>query len=211
MRYTTRDGVAIEVGRVDRRCLDAIALPEPVPPTRKVETWGGEFEDVPVFDDPAYKAALLEYQLKLCREQTTVIAGGIAIENIEEARAAVVAIQEIFGAQPDIKTAYLRYCANDYDRAFIVGLVLYQSTVTNRGIAEACTRFAYKWHEKPLEAWGVPKSYGERGKLAVEWRAANRSGLTWEQFCALSGQEQSAHVAFWMLEDKLSYLVSSQR
>ena len=209
MEYITRDGLRIEVGRVNRRLLDAIAIPEPQPPLRDVETWGELVERVPVYDDPGYKMQLFEYRLRLWREQLNVLSAGIALPDAPEIRQQLDGLAHVIGdVQHNRKGAFLRYCLSDADRAVIVEQILYQSTVTQRGITEACAFFAYKWRGKPLEAWHTSGSNGERGMLAVEWRAAIRSGLTWERFSSLSGYEQSQHVAFWMLEDKLQALLS---
>jgi hypothetical protein len=209
MRYTTRDGITLEVGRVARQALDAVALPAPTPPTRPVETWGGVIEQVPVYDDPGYRAALLEYHLRLGQETMAVLATGIKLTDPAASAAKIAALEFVIGPQAVDAATVLRYCIADDERAQIIETLLYNSTVTQRGIAEAAERFDYKWRDKPLLTWSVPVSHGERGMLGVAWNAARRSGLTWSQFCELSGSEQSAHVAFWLLEDKLSHLLQS--
>jgi len=209
MRYVTRDGIALEVGQVDRRRLDAVSLPAPTPPTRTVETWGGVSEQVPVYDDPGYRAALFNYHLRLGREILDVLAAGITLIDATVSVDKLAALEAVVGPQPHTATAILRYCIADDERAQIVETLLYNSTVTQRGIEEAAERFAYKWRDKQLLTWVVPNSHGERGILGVAWRAAQRSGLAWAQFCLLSGPEQSATVAFWLLEDKLAYLLQA--
>ena len=208
MEFITREGLRIEVGSVHRDRLDSISILEPVPPLRDVETWGGLVEKVPVLDDPHYLAELFDYRLRLWREQLDIISDGLTLPDDAQIEAQLDALRDVIENMPDTKTGFLRYCLDDSDRARLVEQVLYQSTVTQRGIDEAVTRFGYKWRGQKLETWNVPVSYGERGKLAVEWKAAIKSGVTWAQFCNLSGKEQSAHVAFWMLEDKLNYLLS---
>jgi len=209
MRYTTRAGVRLEVGRVDRRRLDEIYIPEPVPPTRTTESWGGVKEEIPDLNAPGYRVQLLDYHLRLARELLDVLAAGVTVLDVDVAQQKVAALETVVGKQPDLNSGFLRYGVTDAERAEIVELVLYQSTVTQRGMEEATARFAYKWRGKALQTWYIPLSHGERGRLAVEWRAAQRSGLTWSQFCDMSGQEQSQHVAFWMLEDRLSYLLQA--
>jgi hypothetical protein len=207
MEYVTRDGVRLEVGRVDRRELDAIYIPVPVPPSRVVETWGGVKEEIPDRDDPDYRIKLFDYHLRLGRELLDALALGLTIIDTDLARERIDALEQVIGKQDDLATGLLRYGISDAERVQVVELLLYQSTVTQRGIDEAAERFGYKWRGKPLTTWHIPGSHGERGKLAVEWRAANRSGIPWTQFCDLPGPEQSQHVAFWMLEDKLMYLL----
>lgn len=208
MHYVTRDGLHIDVGRVRRELLDNLNIAEPVPPLRDVETWGGVIEKVPVLDDARYLAELFDYRLRLWREQLDIIATGLTLPDSPQIAAQLAELAEVIGPVRTDKAGFLRYCLNDGDRAAIVAEVLYQSTVTQRGIDEAVARFGYKWRGQKLETWHVPVSYGERGKLAVEWKAAIRSLMTWAQFCDLTGPEQSAHVAFWMLEDKLNYLLA---
>ena len=208
MQFVTRDGLHIEVGRVRRELLDNINIAEPAPPLRDVETWGGIVEKVPVLDDPHYRAELFDYRLRLWREQLNVIAEGLTLPESEQLTARLAELEEVVGAIPDKKIGFLRYFLDDDDRTALVSEVLYQSTVTQRAIEEATVRFGYKWRGQSLLTWAIQTSYGERGKLAVEWKAAIRSGMTWAKFCELSGQEQSAHVAFWMLEDRLNYLLS---
>jgi hypothetical protein len=171
-----------------------------------VETWGGVKEEVPDYNDPGYRVAMLEYHLRYARDLMDVLAAGVTILNEDRARLSLQALEEVVGKQDDLALGLLRG-TTDFERAEIVELILYQSTVTQRAIDEAAARFGYKWRGKPLMTWHIPMSHGERGKLGVEWKAAHRSGLTWAQFCDLSGPEQSRHVAFWMLEDKLAYLL----
>jgi hypothetical protein len=204
MEYVTRAGIPISVGRVDRRLLDAIVLPEPQPPVRQVETWGGVTESVPVYTDPAYERAMQGWHSRLWRESLDVIALALSFtipENNDLAALAAIGLAR--GTPAD----YLRLSICAADQIALVAAVYYQSTVTQRGIAEAAQRFNYTWRDKPLEAWTIGYSYGKRGALAVDYRAAVRSGMTWPQFCALPGPEQSTCVAFWMLEDRLNWLL----
>ncbi|MBU1743223.1 MAG: hypothetical protein KKC37_16940, partial [Proteobacteria bacterium] len=138
------------------------------------------------------------------------IAGGITLPDSQNVKRALKSLSFAIHFT-DEKAAFLGYCLDDVDRAAIVDEILYQSTVTNRGIDEAVRRFAYEWRDKPLSTWSIPTSHGKRGKLAAEWNAAFRSGLTWAQFCGMPGSEQSAVVAFWALEDKLVYLLTQSK
>jgi len=206
MHYTTADGWVLELARIDRRALDALVTAPPSPPVRETATWGGVIEAVPVYDDPAYQQALFDHYTALQRQQLRVLAIGVALP--EHYRTEAAALRELL-PEPDTSAAALtlRYLLTDADRAAVIARVLYLSTVTERGISEAITRLAYTWRGKPLDTWGVGLSHGSRGQLAVDFRAAVRSGLTWGAFCELPGPEQSMHVAYWALEDRLSYLL----
>ena len=204
MRYTTRAGLVLDIGRIDRRLLDALAVPEPQPPTRPVETWGGLVEQVPVYADPSYRRAIQKWRTTVWRKKLKVISTALSFDL--PANNDMAALQAI-GLAQNTHADYLRLNVCAADQVSIVDEIYYQSTVTARGIAEAAERFNYTWRDKPLEAWAVGYSPGKRGILAVDYRASMRSGMTWPQFCELTGPEQSAIVAFWNLEDRLSWLV----
>ena len=208
MVYTTSGGVVIEVGRVNRTDLDNIFIPEPVPPTRRVPIFSApgaqEYEDVPVWDDVTYQRMVADWRLRIFAEQWHIIAPALTVTNADIAEAQAL---QAAGLGDGTALDWLHYTAARRDQLAIVELVMYNSTVTERGIAEAEARFGYTWRGKPLSAWSVSYTPGQRGLLAADYRAAFRSQLTWSAFCALPGQEQSALVAFWALEDRLTYLV----
>jgi len=206
MEHVTSNGVRVKVGRVPRQLLDNINLPEPAPPTRAVETWGGIAERVPVFDDPDYRRQLSDWRLGLFAQHWNIISAAIEVDAANTAEA--TALQAAGFGQGRAVDA-LHYTLAGQDQVAIIAKVFYQSTVTERAILEAEARFAYTWRGKPLSAWSMRYAPGERGQLAVHWRAAFRSRMTWTQFCVLSGQEQSANVAFWSLEDRMNYLLQN--
>jgi len=208
MRYVTRAGVVLEIGRVDRRALDALHVPEPTPPTRPVETWGGVVENVPDRQNSAYQQVLYEWRVTVWRTQLRAIAPALTVALDAAQRQHLDALRAI-GLGDGTPSDFLRLLVDTPDQAAIVEAVYYQSTVTARGIAEAAERLAYTWRGRPLQTWAVGYTHGQRGALAVDMQAAFRSGLTWTQFCDLDGPTQSAHVAFWNLEDKLNWLVQS--
>ena len=208
MHYTTRGGWGLELARVDRRALDALVTPAPAPPLRAVETWGGVIEQVPLYDDSAYQARLFAHRLELYHGQLAIIAGGLVLPAAQLAEAE--GLRAVLPRRPQSAAAIsLRYLLDDHDRAAVIAEVLYLSLVTERGIKEAVARLGYTWRGKPLDPWGVGVSHGSRGQLAVDFRAAVRSGLTWGAFCDLPGPEQSMHVAYWSLEDRLNYLLQA--
>jgi len=206
MQYTTRGGWSAELSRIDRRDLDALVVAAPSPPLRTVESWGGVVEQLPIYDDPKYQAQLLAHKINLQHSQTLIIAGGLQLPAAKRLEAET--LRKIVPSRDlTVEAVALRYLLQDDDRNAIIAHILYLSTVTDRGIKEAITRFNYSWRDKPLDTFGVGMSHGRRGQLAVDFRAAVRSGLTWSQFCDLPGYEQSMHVAYWLLEDRLNYLL----
>lgn len=209
MRYVTRDGVEIEVGRVDRRRLDRISLPEPAPPTHSVETWGGIVEQVPDYNNASYIRSFHKWRTNTLRENLKVIIDALEFaipDSFLEEQKALNAI----GIGDGTKADYLRHGINERDQVNIIALVHYQSTVTVRGVVEAEKSLNYTWRGKPLSSWSIGYSYGKRGQLGVDIHTALRSGLRWSEFCELSGQEQSQLVAFWNLEDSLQWLLSQR-
>ena len=206
MEYVTSGGVKVSIGRVDRRVLDAIDIQKPQPPTREADSWGDITAQVPIWDDPDYARQLSDWRVGLFKEEWFTIAPALDPQGvaIEEARALQAAG---FGEGRIIDV--LRYTLTERDQIQIVSAVYYQSTVTDQAVFEAEERFGYTWLDKPVSSWSMKYAPGQRGQLAVHWRAALRSRLTWEQFCALPGPEQSTHVAFWSLEDQMSYLLQN--
>jgi len=211
--FTTKNGVRLEVGRIARERLDAFSathLP-PVPPTRQMEVFGGEVEDVPILDDSAYQARLMDYYVSLGHDQIAAIVGAVQILDWDEAQArAELAELQAIGLGDGGEADLLRYVilADIDDLAAVVNLVAYQSTVTDRGVQEAADAFAVTWTGKPVLALKVPSTPGRYSMVFEARTAAKYAGYTWEQFCALPGPEQSAVVAFHLLEQKLEWLAA---
>jgi len=139
---------------VDRRLIDRLRLgrEEPKPPVRVVEAWGDIEEEIPVLDDPGYQAEMMTYHLWLAKEQAAVIAG--AVEPLDEVD--WVELFELGGLGLEFANAnmgLLCYLLSDQDRANVVALVLYHSTVTARGVTEAERAYGVKWMNKPVTAW----------------------------------------------------------
>jgi hypothetical protein len=181
---------------VDRRLIDRLRLgrEEPKPPVRVVEAWGDIEEEIPVLDDPGYQAEMMTYHLWLAKEQAAVIAG--AIEPLGE-----IDWTELFELG-----GLLCYLLSDQDRANVVALVLYHSTVTARGVTEAERAYGVKWMNKPVTAWRVPSAPAELSLEFEARRVARLYGYSWPQFCELTGPEQSAVVCHYRISNKLSWL-----
>ena len=206
MRYTTRDGITLEVGRVDRRRLDALNVPAPTPPVRAVETWGGVVEHVPVEDDPVYQRELYRWQVHTFRAQLRVLATALTVDFTAAQQAQLAALAALEIADGDPVADYMRFMLSPHDQRMIIAEIFYQSTVSVRGISEALQLHNYTWRDRPVFDWPVNYTPGKRCDLGLQMHSALRSNLTWAQFCALSGPEQSELVAFWILEDRLAWL-----
>lgn len=214
--YVTRLGTKLEIGRVPRRQIDDFTLkyPPPEPPTREVEAFGGIAEEMPVLDDPAYLAQLLAYYVKLVDERIDLIAPAVEIAGprSDALLAELEDLRALSLVEDDDWPAQLRFSvlADDKDLGAVVELVFYNSTVTERGIAEASRAMAVTWMGQPLEGWKTPGTPGRYGQLFEARRAARHSEYTWEGFCGLTGPEQSAAVAFYRLSAKLDWLMSQK-
>lgn len=214
VEYTTLERYRLLLDGVDRRRLDRIRLKrdEPIPPTRTVMVWGDVEEEIPVYDDPVYQSQQVEYHLWMAREEAAVFVDAITILN--EDTIDWSELTELGGLGlviPNEKIGFLLYLVNDHDKANIIEHVLYNSTVTLRGIREAEQAYDITWYGQSVYAWRIPGTPGQVGDLFEARQAARFSGLTWDEFCDLSGPEQSAVWAFHRLSRRLEWLMSMER
>ncbi len=203
-RFTARCGAVLEVGRVDRRVIDRYVgeHPPPEPPTRRVEAWGGEVEDLPDYNDATYRARLALYNMRFWNELLAKITDVVRVETVTTecmARIAELRAARMPNAD-DPARAILYYLIDDDEATSLIELVWYLSTVTVRGIKEAIARFAPHLRGKPVNVFGGPRALYSAmpefwDRLAAQW-----AGYTWEQFCELSGPEQSAIAATYRLK-----------
>lgn len=207
VEYTTGDGLRLDIGRIDRTILDPffIANPPPEPPTAKVEVFAGFTEDIPVTDNPEYLAALFSYRVQMGYELVDIIADAVNLPDDGEANALQIA------GLAETKADLLRFRLSEIDLENIVELVLYQSTVTERGIQEAAERLNVTWAGKPVLALRPPSSAGRVGMLYEHRQAARFGGYRWSEFCALPGPEQSEEFAFYRINARLTWLQTQQR
>jgi len=211
--YVTSAGLRLEVGRIPRRDIDRFIAerPPPEPPTRKVKAFGDVEEDVPVLDDPGYQRALFDYYVRFGHDQVDLIAGAVEVlgdvplVELEELR-------ELGLADGDGHADLLRHIVlgNDDDLGAVVELVMYQSTVTERGITEAARAFNVTFAGQDVMSWGVPGTAGRYGALFEARKAAQFSRYNWHEFAELPGPEQSAAVAFYRLNARLEWLMSQR-
>lgn len=214
--HVTKRGVRLEIGRIPRQQIDDFTLRyvPPEPPVREVEAFGGITEEMPILDDPAYLERLLAYYVRLGDEQIELIASAVRIvgPRSEALLAELEDLRKLDLAEEDDWPAHLRFSvlADDEEMGTVVGLVFYNSTVTEKGIAEASRAMAVTWMGQPVEGWRMPGTPGRYGQLFEARRAARYSEYTWEGFCGSTGPEQSAAVAFYRLSTKLDWLTSQE-
>jgi hypothetical protein len=218
VRYRTRSGYDVQIGRVQRRYIDeaVVRFERPQPPRAStgdlgIEVFGGIEEDVYLYDDPGYRRALYAYYVALASHEFSILSRAIEVEGVpDDAIEELARLGLIRG--DDEHAALLRYEVlrdnEDWERA--VEAVIYNSTVTERGIAEAAERFNAHWREEPLTSVSVP---GAPAYYSPEYEArlAARHGLlSWPEFCNLDGPEQSSQVAFYRHSMMLQWLSSNR-
>jgi len=213
--YTTETGVELRIGRIPRQSIDRFVAEHrpPEPPMITVETWAGDVEEMPDHDAPEYQRAMGQYWLRMGKEHVALIADAVTV--LSDTRLSELAELREVGlvtAESDSVADFLRYIVSDADTKEIVGVVLYNSTVTDRGLLEASVRFNVSWRGKRVSALSVlGDSPGRYGPEFEARRAAQFCGLPWRHFCKLGGPAQSSVVAFFRLNNSLAWLQSKRR
>jgi len=202
------------LGSVDRRLIDRLRLghEEPSPPTRTVMAWGDVEEEIPIYDDPTYQAQMIEYHLWLAEEEIGILIDAVTILDADAIDWSELGeLGELGLVIPNEKIGLLLYLINDSDKAGIIEQIFYHSTVTTRGIAEAERAYNITWYDQSVYAWRIPGTPGRVGDLFEARQAARFSHLSWDEFCDLSGPEQSAVWVFRRLSRRLEWLLSIER
>jgi len=211
MEYVTSTGIKLQLGRIPRARIDRFVgmHQQPEPPTIAVETWADDTEDVPNYKDEGYQQELSRYYLDLGKQHVSLIADAVTLpDGVDFSE--VDELQEI-GLGSGGVVDFLRYMLHDQDVQLVVGAVLYQSTVTDQGLAEASARYNVRWGKRKLDAFViVGKSKGGYGAEFEARRAAQFGGIAWERFCEMDGPQQSDGVAFFRLSMTLDWLQSKE-
>ena len=214
-------GVRLEVGRVPRQLIDRFIAkhPEPEPPERKaselgVEVWGDEDQLIKVHGDLDYLRQKAEWHASFGMEMFALLVEAVEIpaQATEEAEAEaldLVALGIVAGVDELTLIANVLASSKE-DLNEIVELVLYNSTVTIRGLVEAAQAYNVRWRGKKVPvveaATGPLKCSGEFGdRLAAQW-----NGYRWPDFCELPGPEQSEVVAAYRYHNKLQELFAER-
>ena len=211
MSWQTTTGYLVTVGRVDRRIIDARRREPPRPPTIRVEAWGeAEGELVPDYRDPGYLAEMRTFHLELLDGQLDMIAGVIEYSPpVEEGWADELVELGTFNEPTEANALRFEVLADSADASRAVEEVLYNSTVTRRGLDEAVARYGVTWRSGRISLdarGGDVKAYPE----FEHRRAAINAHYAWDAFCALPGPEQSAIVAHYKLEAKIEWTASQK-
>jgi len=210
VEFVTAQGVTIQVGRVPREKLDALESgAEPRPPevlasSVGMEVWGDPQAKILNNKDPAYLQALTEFYKRIAEQQAPLIMEGLALD--EKGRKELAALHAAGIVPAATLYAFFESCLLETEQEAVVELVLYQSTVTARGIAEADAAFAVTWAGKPVSAWHVPTLPVKQSRQFEDRVVAQAAGYRWREFCALPGAEQSAEVVLYRIKQRLLWL-----
>lgn len=210
--FVTENGVRLRVGRISRHIIDEFAAknPQPEPPQMTVTIWPDIEEEVPNYDDPAYIAEYQSWQIDFGYSLFDLIVDAVEIVDSAE-MSAVTEIEELKSSGlsgGDDKSALLFYVilADAEEMGNVVDLVLYNSTVTARGLMEAAEMYDVTWHGNRVPIAASPGGVGKASSIFCDRQAATAEGYKWREFCELPGPEQSAVVAFHRLNTRLNSL-----
>lgn len=223
VQYGDWRGTRLMVGRIPRHLIDALEnrYPRPIPPMVKassigVEVWGDEDELVPHEKDRAYLADLYQWNVDIGREQIALIAQAVTIPEDTFAKA-MVELEEMRSlsiVDDESVASALRYILlpSDEDTNAVVELVMYQSTVTLRGMAEAAERFGVTHRNRPVTLFGSGKTGDTfanqefNDRIAAQWAHCD-----WRDFCELPGPEQSAIAALYRIKSRIERMAMRSR
>lgn len=208
-------GTHITIGRIPRQQIDTFIAenPQPSPPMRKaadlgIEVWGDPEATIEHVDDPEYVAEAQRWQLVFGRKMVNVFADAVDVPQDVEAQA-LAELEELnragIAAGSDRAEMLWSVLCDDSDMAEVVQLVLYESTVTVRGLLEAQRFYNVRWAGRPVPVMAKDRRWRATANSVFGDRlAARRDGKQWEVFCELSGPEQSKIVALYRLQDELT-------
>ena len=214
---TFSSGQTVRVGRIEREKIDSFnaSNPEPEPPRKSaadlgIEVFGGieETEFLTVLDDPEYLAALDDYHVSMAAKWLDLFA---SVVDFDFPAAEADDLAEMGIIDPDspadiLDTLIIR---SREDTAELIAAILYNSTVTVRGLREASEKFNIRWRGKRLSALHKLSVTPVDGSDVFGARqAARANGISWLEFCKLTGPEQSDEVAFHLLDGRLEWLIT---
>ncbi len=219
--YVTSNGYRLGIGRIDRREIDRFTAERPVPepPMRtaaelNIAVFGGieDEELLPIWDDPKFVASVMEHRVRMFEEELNLVASAITLLD-ELDPVAVQPLEEAGLLEPGNVADTLRYIVLEHkaEQAAVVEAVLYNSTVTPRGLSEAEAKLNVRWDDVRLKISGGGEKRAQASDVFNSRKAARNAELTWNEFCDLTGPEQSEEVAFFILDTKLAQLMMKRK
>ena len=207
--YKTHNSIELLLSRVNRRELDDVFVkfPQPLPPVKQRVIWGGIKEEYFDYKDGDYITAYNAWLIQISDVQLQVISEGITLLIDPLNHELYKEIKKTLHLTGNDKLNFLRYAAlNKKDFIEVTAIILYLSTVTQKGIDEAQGIFGVEWNKQPIDTWAVKKSRTRYSALFEHREAARFAFMNWDKFCKLSGQEQSMVVAHYRLHGRIEWL-----
>lgn len=212
----TQSGHRLAVGRIHRREIDrfAIKIPRPEPPTKTaaemgIEVFGGTEEEELLLDynDPEYIKAAKAYNLSFWDDRLDHIAPALDLESdlTEDDKAEIAALEEIGYELDKVTLLRMVILKSELDAVTAVEAVKYNSTVTIYGIRKAVERYGVRWKDRPVPIEIKDSALWTNNEFA-DRRSAQYCGYNWDEFCQLTGPEQSSLAAFHRLNLRLHNL-----
>ena len=211
------------MGRISRREIDTFAgdRPIPKPPVKSaselgIQVFGGEKaeaeEMLPIWDDPEFLADVMKYRIRMFDEELDLVASAITLLDDLDPIAAKP-LEDAGLLRPGNVADALRYVVlqNDAEIAKLVETVLYNSTITPRGLREAEDKLDVQWDNVQLKVAGGGEKRSMASAVFNGRKAAQAANMSWNEFCDLTGPEQSEEMAFFILNSRLECLMVQSR
>lgn len=205
MKSLTFNNIVFDVSRVSRTELDSIFTePLPIPPTKKVMIWGGVLEDSYLFDDPTYIEAMSNYNRIVYNKERELFYSAISYDKD-------VALSKVDRELYELTGDMLVSLLSDEQILELFELVMYQSTVTMKGLEKASNMFNVRKYDTPVYGIKFPDSEVSYSAQFRDRLVAKDLGYTWTEFCLLDGQEQSNLVMVYVTNSILHYLEENKQ
>ena len=211
-------GVRLNVGRVPRQRIDDFVSqhPEPDPPRKKaadlgIEVWGDPDEEVPDHTDAGYQEARREWELRFSHEMVGLLSTVVELAQGQPEVEREIGEMRVLGLASGEATMLLLSSLGRDDLREIVELILYNSTVTLRGLVEAARSYNVRWRGRKVAVAGKVSGPAQASSVFEARIAARWAHYRWSEFCELSGPEQSEVVALRRYENKLESLMANNK
>ena len=214
-KVVTSAGFELTVIGISRKALDAFLLyrKRPVPPLKTVKAYKGFEEHIPDYDDAGYQEEYNAYVTAIAMDRFSLVIAAVTFDfnpfEREEFKTLVDAGIVSITTEDQARSDFVQFVALSAmtDIVLVMNEILYLSTVTERGIQEAGDAFDVTWLGKRIESWGVPGSKVKFTNHYEDRETACVYGLSWNEFCNLTGPEQSAFVAHNRIKNRIAWLM----
>ena len=191
------------VSKVHRSVFDSLLQADrPQPPTQMVDVWGG-LEEAYMYDDPSYINKLRVYNSEFYTKRHNLFLEAI---DFDHDKIHSIMDKELYTLTNDVLLASLS-STQIYE---LFNTVEYLSTVTDKGIRRAFNMFDATWHGTKVHTIKLKKADINYTNLYRDMSVAHHMGYTWNDFCSMTGQEQSNVIALNQIRATLEHLERQQ-